>query len=354
LLRTFILVGMLAVTTALNSLSNAQAQTAASSNNCPYWIDAATGERARTVPIGVNREELYELQIGLHPNHAHGASGRNYVKQPDGTWIDAATGERARTVPIGVNREELYELQIGLHPNYAHGASGRNYVLIPCPPPTTQTSWTGGYFGGEIIKNGARVKTTERSAATGAITNQFDDDGDPIGGGFVAGWNFAPWNSNIVVGPFASIDWLHQTINHNFAGGQFLGTTTHWIVTTGAKAGVVTMPGVYLYGLAGASWLNQDLNVNFATAASSNVTTPGFTLGLGGEFQPQWLQQFGRPVSLFAQYQHTWYGNANFNTPASSPGSNYAFRRDDDTFKFGVNIYFNAPPPAAPPPIIRK
>jgi hypothetical protein len=213
---------------------------------------------------------------------------------------------------------------------------------------------SGGYFGGEIIKNGARVRTTETSAATGAITNQFSDDGDPIGGGFVAGWNFAPWNNTILVGPFASVDWLHQTINHNFAGGQFLGTTTHWIVTTGVKAGVVTLPGVYLYGLAGASWLNQALNVNFATAASSNVTTPGFTLGLGGEYQPASWAIAGHPIALFAQYQHTWYANANFNTPTSSPAFNYAFRRDDDTIKLGVTIYLSPPPPPLPPPIIRK
>ena len=34
-------------------------------------------------------------------------------------------------------------------------------------------------------------------------------------------------------------------------------------------------------------------------------------------------------------------------TPASSPAFNYAFRRDDETFKVGVNFYFNAPPPPA-------
>jgi hypothetical protein len=40
----------------------ASAQTAVASGNCPYWIDSATGERARTVPIGVSREELTNLQ----------------------------------------------------------------------------------------------------------------------------------------------------------------------------------------------------------------------------------------------------------------------------------------------------
>ena len=55
------------------------------------------------------------------------------------------------------------------------------------------------------------------------------------------------------------------------------------------------------------------------------------------------------PLSLFAQYQHTWYADAAFNTPASSPAFNSS-RREDDTVKLGVNIYFNAPPPAASSP----
>ena len=200
---------------------------------------------------------------------------------------------------------------------------------------------TGGYLGGELAKNSGRVRTTETFAATGAITNQFSDSGDPIGAGIVAGYNFRPWNNNIIVGPFASFDFLNQTINHTFAGGQFLGTTTHWIFTAGAKAGYVVTPGLLFYGLAGASWLNHSLNLNFATAASSNVTTPGFTLGLGGEYQPSSWRLFGNPVSVFLQYQHTWWGTANFNTPTSSPAFNYAFKRDDDTIKLGVNIYLS-------------
>jgi hypothetical protein len=89
--------------------------------------------------------------------------------------------------------------------------------------------------------------------------------------------------------------------------------------------------------------------------ASRNTTTPGFTLGVGGEFQPAWLQQFGPPVSVFVQYQHTWWDSANFNTPASSPLFNYSFRCEDDTLKLGLNVYFAAPtPPALRPALIAK
>lgn len=62
------------------------------------------------------------------------------------------------------------------------------------------------------------------------------------------------------------------------------------------------------------------------------------------------LQGFGMPVAVFAQYQHTWWDDAHFNTPASSPAFNYAFRREDDTIRLGLNFYFAAPSPAASAP----
>jgi hypothetical protein len=55
-------------------------------------------------------------------------------------------------------------------------------------------------------------------------------------------------------------------------------------------------------------------------------------------------------VSLFAEYQHSWWQNAQFNSPAASPGFNYSFRRQDDVVKLGFNIHFEEPPPAAPMP----
>jgi outer membrane autotransporter protein len=200
---------------------------------------------------------------------------------------------------------------------------------------------SGGYLGGELVKNSGRVKSTETSAATGAITNQFSDTGDPVGGGLVAGYNFTPWNNNWVVGPFASFDWLRLTINHTFPTGFYLGTTTNWIANLGGKAGYMVAPNWQVYGLAGAAWLNESLNINFPAGFSTkSATTPGFTLGLGTEYHPSTWQVAGHPISLFAQYQHTWYANANFNTPTpASPGFNYAFKRDDDMLKFGVIVH---------------
>jgi hypothetical protein len=61
----------------------------------------------------------------------------------------------------------------------------------------------------------------------------------------------------------------------------------------------------------------------------------------GGEYQPSSWRLFGNPVSVFLQYQHTWWGAANFNTPTSSPFFNYAFKREDDTIRLGVNIHLS-------------
>lgn len=227
------------------------------------------------------------------------------------------------------------------------------YYLSHCHPPGKptywdHTPWTALELGTYLISvNRAKEKETETNPATGAVQS-FAPIGDPMGAGLVATYLFSPWNNNFRFGPYVDIEYLDQTVKQTFAGGSFLGTQTHWGVSTGGKVGFVVTPDIFLYGLAGVSWLNRDLNVNFATAASSNVITPGFTLGLGGEYHPSSWEIFGMPLSVFAQYQHTWWDTANFNAPASSPAFNYAFKRDDDTIKLGVNIYLSAPTP--PPP----
>jgi hypothetical protein len=220
-----------------------------------------------------------------------------------------------------------------------------NVINVPCPPPSTASS-TGLYLGGELAKNWGRVRSTERFAATDVVTNQFTDSADPFGGGVIVGYKFAPWANTIVVSPFASFDFLHAPVNHTFPGGSFLGTTGNFIGTAGVKIGPQLATGVWLYGIAGVSMLNETLNINFIpTASSRNVDVAGATLGFGGAWQPGFLQGFGRPVSLFLEYQHSWWGDATFNTPAASPFFNYTFRREDDMVKFGFTVSLGDPPP---------
>jgi hypothetical protein len=213
------------------------------------------------------------------------------------------------------------------------------------------SSTTGFYVGGELAKNTGRVHTIERLAATGLVTFESTDSGDPVGVGIVVGYTFAPGIGNILVSPFAAFDLLRQTIDHRFAGGTFFGTTTHWIGTAGVKAGVMTQWGLFAYGLAGASVLNKDLNINFGGPITSvNTTVPGATLGLGGEIRPGFLQGLGRPISVFAQYQHTWWQDAHLNQPVASPFFNYTFQREDNTLRFGFNVYLGGPSSPPPPP----
>ena len=297
------------------------------------------------------------------------AQAQAAVSQSDcGCWIDAKTGKSVPTVPLsganlgGVTTEGAGTAQLeGFDPkaNRAYNPkTGQNFARVPCPPPARPVTanpppeppktaslvtpgWSGMYLGGELAKNWGRVRSTETLDATGAQTNQFTDSGDPIGGGINVGFNFKPWNSNIVIGPFVSVDKLNQTINHNFAGGSFLGTKTNLITTVGAKVGVLTTPSLLLYGTGSVSWLKEDLNINFGGPVTSNSTTVrGSSLGIGGEYQPSALQNVGVPVSLFLQYNHTWWQDAKLNTPAASPTFNYAFKRHDDTLRFGVNFYF--------------
>src|SRR5260221_635471 len=223
-----------------------------------------------------------------------------------------------------------------------NSAGGITRFFWACPAGTRDsTNYAGAVMSVWMLKTWGHTKDVESDAFTSVVTNIFNIDGDPIGGGVGAGYYFTPWGNNIVVGPFVAADWLKLSINQNFAGGQFLGTTSHWMVTTGVRAGVVTASNVLVYGLTGITWTNQDLNVHFATASTKNVTTPGFTLGGGAEFKPATWRLFGKPVSAFIQYQHTFSQTAHFNTPGSSPGFDYAFRRDDDTVRLGLNVYFS-------------
>jgi len=214
------------------------------------------------------------------------------------------------------------------------------------------STWFELSLGTYVIGLNSAKQTSIETQRLTDLQKFFEDFDDPAGAGVVASYLFAPAGNAFRIGPFASFDILRQTVNHSFAGGQYLGTTTHWFATAGAKAGAVVTPDLFLYGLTGVSWLNENLNINFATSATSNVTVPGVTLGFGGEYRPALWQIAGHPITLFAQYQHTWWRTANFYAPSSSPAFDYAFKREDDTVKLGVNFYFGASPaapPSAPP-----
>jgi hypothetical protein len=223
------------------------------------------------------------------------------------------------------------------------------YCWLSC----SQASISGLYIGGELVKNWGAVQTTERSAVTNTVTNIYSDRADPFGGGVLVGVKTAPLGGFWVISPFASFDFIRSPVNHNFPGGSYLGTTATFIGTGGIKTGPQFDNGVWLYGIAGGSVMNETLNVNFVpTLSALPVTVTGGTLGGGAAFQPIFLQGFARQVSVFLEYQHTWWWDAHFQTPAANPGSNYTFRRQDDIVKLGFTVSLYAPPSA--PAMITK
>jgi len=305
------------------------------------WLDGRTGNNlGPRPPIG------FRLDPGTRDSAHNSRTGENvYWDERCGTWRDGSSGDEVWRPPIG------FRLDPGTRDSAHNSRTGENIYWEPCPPPgaalipgtDAARRQVGFYFGGQLLWNAGRVRANEYLAATGALTNSFLDTGDALGAGLVAGWNAAPWGNNIVVGGFASLDFLNQTINRTFAGGSFLGTTTHWIGTAGVKAGAVTSPGLFIYGLGGASVLNADLTINFGGPdTSQNTTVWGGTLGVGAAVQPAMLQNYGRPVSLFVEYRHTWWDTARLHMPAASPAFNYAFRRADDTLRFGFTVHSGA------------
>jgi hypothetical protein len=331
------------------------AQTAAvSSGACPYWIDSATGKRVPTMPAsGSALTGGKNTTIMSDPKHASNSNtGQTFNQQPDSSWIDSATGNQVPTMPAsgsaltgGTNTTIMSDSKHASNYN-----TGQTFVLIDCPPPQTSAS-SGLYLGGELVKNWGWVRSTERLATTDFVTNQFSDHADPVGGGFLIGYKFAPWANSVIVSPFASFDFINAPVNHTFPNGSYLGTTANFMGTAGVKVGPQIGAGVWLYGIAGVSVLNETLNVNFIPVSSSqSAWVAGGTVGVGGAWQPAFLQGYGHPVSLFAEYQHTWWQDANFNRPATSPFFNYTFARQDDVVKFGFTVALGpaAPPVAAP------
>ena len=68
---------------------------------------------------------------------------------------------------------------------------------------------------------------------------------------------------------------------------------------------------------------------------------PGLTLGFGGEWKLASNRlPFGRSMSLFADYQHTWWDTAKLTMPVASPLNNYTWQRNSDVIKLGARWGF--------------
>jgi hypothetical protein len=237
-----------------------------------------------------------------------------------------------------------------------------------CPPGYVQTlgpgfcvpdnpfrsKYTGAY--GTLDWTGTSARTTNYEYAldrtlvsTRSVTGQHG--GVEFGGGFNYGAFIPGTTIQIVTGPFVRVEAGVGDQNNvvTFPGGSFYGTEGVWIVTAGWKAGVEVNP--LFYGLAGVSFMNQNLKINFGGPVTNvNTTVPGFTFGFGMEEKLAFLSM---PVSVFVEYQHTIWQDASLDRPAASPFFNYTFRRDDDRVKVGLNFYLTPTPPVEQPKYVK-
>jgi hypothetical protein len=222
-----------------------------------------------------------------------------------------------------------------VHP--VHGPVRWKIIPVPCPPPETNYTGLSGSFN--TLKYSGLLQWAERLASTGEKTNSGSAKGDPLGIGLSLGYGFRPFNNSIVVQPFVAADFPNIKVNQTFPSGSYLGTRSNYDVIAGVKFGP-TISNVWLYGIAGGGFLNEKLTINFIPLSSSTTTTVGGgALGVGAAIMPEFMQRLGRPISLHAEYQHEWWGQARYNAPAASPTFNYTFNRQDNTFKFGFSVY---------------
>jgi hypothetical protein len=196
--------------------------------------------------------------------------------------------------------------------------------------------------GGEAALATAFLRWIE--SKDGQQTNANSVKGDPLGGGVNVGFAFRWPGSNLVIDPFFAFDFPNTKANFVFPNGSVIGVKNNYEGTFGVKVGP-TFGLNWFYAIAGVSFLNETLTVNFIPMSSSMTTTvPGATLGLGFAIQPSWLQVFGVPTSLSVEWRHSFWQTAHFNAPASSPAFNYAFEREDNKVLVGLNFYLSSPP----------
>jgi hypothetical protein len=159
--------------------------------------------------------------------------------------------------------------------------------------------------------------------------------GAPLRGGAAVSYPLQPFGDGVAVAPFVSFDDLERSVN------GALRATLDYEGTAGVKIGPRIAPGAWIYAIAGASIASETVSTGFVKQRSAAW---GGTAGAGISFMPAPLQGLALPVSLFADYQHTWRQERE----NASPGAACAPFREDDAVKIGFSIAFgmDLPPDA--------
>jgi hypothetical protein len=209
----------------------------------------------------------------------------------------------------------------------------------------------GGFFvSGSVVPNSGSLTIIETLTATGQQTNKFDHQNGGTGGGFAFGYVPAnaggPNGDGLILTPFMSFDFPNNRVEQRFSPVSFIGERVIFVGTAGLQFGRMITPDIQLYGLIGPSVVHKKFTIDFGgpVKSSDSQWLFGGTIGIGGNYQPPGWTFMGRPVTLFAQYQHVFVQDGEMNRPAVSPAFNYRFENDLDIFKFGVNVPLGAAP----------
>jgi opacity protein-like surface antigen len=232
------------------------------------------------------------------------------------------------------------------------------YIRVPCPPPGTAPAsdfryvpfspeidrltsalWRGGFGGVQVTGEWSGVDTSEFNGV-GVRTFQSHDRGAGVGGGFNVGWNWQPWNDRYVVGVVGDGNWLNDHVRHDFAGGNYIGSNMNFMGSAQVRGGVLVNPSFLLYAQTGVAVANQQLKIDFGgPETNESQWTPGYTLGFGFEAKlPIRQLPFGRSMSVFAEYSHTWWDTSKLHMPVASPLFDYDWLRKTDRVTVGARV----------------
>ncbi|QPF91071.1 outer membrane protein [Bradyrhizobium commune] len=209
-------------------------------------------------------------------------------------------------------------------------------------------TWSGFYIG--MNGSGAFSNPMIRERITGTMTTTSRlNDSDVLGGiGVQGGYDFGGFGlPGATFGPFASFNYLGQSVDHGFPGGSFIGTHYNWTADLGVKAGYWVTPRAQLYALGGVEFLNYDLESNFTgPVLRESHTATGALVGIGAELtRPDWHMGNGQ-WTAYGQATYSWFCGDTFRAPLFSPGFDYNVRSN----QMRIAVGFNYRPGAAPPP----
>jgi hypothetical protein len=208
------------------------------------------------------------------------------------------------------------------------------YTPMPWQGPVPFTGF--GLSGFLSINYGEQ---TNREFLADTLTNTLDDANARLGGGIGVVYNF-PVSRSFLAGPFVNVNFPNQSIMRTFPGGGSIGTTNTAVVTFGGNFAVPfkleQMPAIVFLQI-GASETQQNLKINFAMPSIDSRTIWGTTIGIGAAIQPKDLRIAGKPVSLFAQLNGTfWQDGRHVGNPFT-----YLVHRDDITAMAGATLWLS-------------